>query len=202
MKYDKNAWERLGNSFTNNYELGLLDYRKHIIDVVLKYQDECENLLDIGCADGWFIEQFRQFGFKKKYFGIDVTPNLIKRAKRRMPKEQFAIADAMDLNIKPFSVDFVLCAGVLMHLPDLKKAMSEAFRVSRKYVFISTYGTYGKSYCRFNNSFMNHFYNGPDVVSKVPSSFKIVFLKAFKREGNNDHMFQYLFKLVNQKGEK
>ena len=51
-QYDPDAWERLGYAFTNNYEMGLLDYRQNIIDTVLKYQDRFNSLLEIACADG------------------------------------------------------------------------------------------------------------------------------------------------------
>jgi hypothetical protein len=70
MQYDKAAWEKMGNSFTNNYEIGITDFRQNIIDTVIKLQPECSNLLDVACADGWFIEQLRKFGFNKNYKNI------------------------------------------------------------------------------------------------------------------------------------
>ena len=195
MKYDPNAWEDLGDSFTNNYELGLLDYRQNIIDTILKYQYECGNLLDIACADGWFIEQLKMRGYSIFCMGIDITPNLIERAKSRMPKEIFLIGDAMDIDMPSNSFDFVLCAGILMHLPDYKKAISEACRVSDKYVMFSTYGTYKDSYSLHDtkNGFLNYFYRVADIASNISSNFNIIEFRSFDRKAG-DHIFQFLYR--------
>jgi len=196
-QYDKNAWEKLGDAFTNNYEQGLLNYRKNIIEIVLEHQDECENLLDIACADGWFASQLRMFGFYRDYLGVDITPNLIERAKIRMPGERFEINDAMNLDgIEDASFDFVMCVGILMHLPDIKAAIHEACRVSKKYVLFSTYGTYGQSYSIYDskNGFLNNYYNPDDIMTVVPKDFELQHSSPFRR--NNSYMFQYLYKHV------
>ena len=31
MLYNQNVWEKLGDKFTNNYELGAIDYRQNMI---------------------------------------------------------------------------------------------------------------------------------------------------------------------------
>lgn len=199
MKYNPNAWEDLGDSFTNNYELGLLDYRKNIIDTVIKYQHDCGNLLDIACADGWFIEQLRISGYSPFYFGIDITPNLIERAKKRMPAEYFKIGDAMNIDIRDNFFDFVLCAGILMHIPYYKQAISEACRVSNKYVMFSTYGTYnamGYSLHDAKNGFLNYFYTMENITKSMPPNFKLIEFNSFTRKAG-DHIFQFLYRKDN-----
>jgi len=198
MQYNQNAWEKLGDSFTNNYELGAIDYRQNIINTIIEYQNKW-GLLDIACADGWFIEQLRKSGYTKDYMGIDITPNLIKRAKKRMPKESFFIGDAMDLRDKQIGLGnktfgFVLCAGILMHIPDFKKAISEACRVSNKYVMFSTYGTYMESYSLHDeeNNFLNYFYTMDDIEMSVPSDFGLICFKSFIRQAGG-HIFQFLY---------
>ena len=196
MQYDKAAWEKMGNSFTNNYEIGITDFRQNIIDTVIKLQPECSNLLDVACADGWFIEQLRKFGFNKNYLGVDITPNLIGRAKNRMPNETFTLGDAMELGqLADNDFDIVMCVGILMHIPDFRRAIMQACRVSKKYVMFSTYGTYMESYDVHDekNSFLNFFYNLNDILTSVPPTFQLMEFKSFKRQ-NFDHMFQYLFK--------
>ena len=200
MKYNPNAWEDLGDSFTNNYELGLLDYRKNIIDTILNYKNECINLLDIACADGWFIDVLRNFGYTKFYMGIDITPNLIERAKIRVPTDRFSfrIGDAMDLDLLDDLFDFVLCAGILMHLPDYKKAIYEACRVSNKYVMFSTYGTYVRGYSLHDieNGFLNYFYTIDDIIKNVPIKFELKEFRSFNRKAGG-HIFQFLYRKHN-----
>ncbi len=199
MKYNPNAWEDLGDSFTNNYELGLLDYRQNIIDTILKHQNECDNLLDIACADGWFIEQLKLRGYKLDCMGIDITPNLIRRAQKRVPGEVFLIDDAMDISLPNNYFDFVLCAGILMHLPDYKKAILEACRVSNKYVMFSTYGTYNSERYSLHdpkNGFLNYFYTMRDIQKNMPPNFKLIEFNSFTRKAG-DHIFQFLYRKHN-----
>lgn len=194
MQYNKNAWEKLGDSFTNNYELGAIDYRQNIINTIMDYQDECDSLLDIACADGWFIEKLREVGYANYYHGVDITPNLIERAKVRMPKEPFEIGNAMELFFPDNSFDFVLCAGILMHIPDMQKAISEACRVANRYVMFSAYGTYMESYNLHDeeNGFLNYFYTMDDIEMNTPPDFELKCFKSFIRQAGG-HMFQFLY---------
>lgn len=195
MKYNQNAWEKLGDSFTNNYEQGMLDYRQNIIDTVLRCQDECDSMLDIACADGWFIEKLREAGYERYYLGIDITQNLIGRARKRRPSEAFIIGDAMDLNLVENTFDFVLCAGVLMHIPDLKKAILEACKVSSKYVMFSMYGATTESYSLHDtkNEFLNYFYTVDDIENSIPPEFKLKEFRSFDRKSNG-YIFQFLYR--------
>ena len=197
--YDSKAWERLGDSFTNNYEQGMLDFRKNIIDTIIKIKPA--TLLEIACADGWFIEKLRASGYPNAYLGVDITPNLIERAKRRMPYERFGIGDAMDLNnscldiVNGESFSFVLCAGILMHLDNWPKAILEACRISSEYVMFSTYGTYNDrgTYRTddFKNSFINRFFSVTHLMRFVPIKFNLIEFKSFPRK--TEYMFQYLY---------
>lgn len=198
-KYDPDAWEKLGDSFTNNYELGLLDYRRNIIETILKYQSDFGSLLEIACADGWFIEQLRTRGFQNRYFGFDITPNLIDRARKRMPNEKFKVMDARKcyVEISPDRFDFVLCAGVLMHLhrPDVSCLVAEACRLSTKYVLFSTYGTYknvGYS-IPTNDNFINNVYSFNDINNAVPNGYNLCSFNVFERS-NLFNIFQFFYK--------
>jgi len=196
MKYDPGAWEKLGDKFTNNYEVGMLDYRKNIIDVILKLEHECDIILEIACADGWFIEKLRNNGFMNHYLGVDITPNLIDRARKRMLSESFDIMDATDMYlISDEEFSFVLCAGLLMHLPHYRKAILEACRTSNKYVLFSTYGTFermGYSIQEETQRFVNNVYTIDDIVKFVPREFKLIEFKAFQRT-SNFNIFQFLY---------
>lgn len=197
-KYDPMAWEKLGDKFTNNYEAGMLDYRANIIRTILQYQDQCENLLDIACADGWFVEQLRKNGFKKKYLGVDITPNLIDRAWQRMPHEEFYIGDARNLeHISDNEFDFILCAGLLMHLPlfDSGKVIQEACRSSKRFIMLSYYGTYDiEPYEVPDNqtNFINYVLPMNHATLFASDEFRLVEFHAFPRT-KNFNMFQLLF---------
>jgi len=195
-KYNPNAWEKLGAKFTNNYEAGMLDFRANIIRTILQYQSQCENLLEIACADGWFIEQLRKNDLSIRYLGFDITPNLIDRAKKRMPNEDFWIGDALHLfEASDKQFDFVLCAGLLMHLPLEKypNAIKEACRVANKYVMFSNYGTFKPvRYTIDDPTFINNVYTISDIISWIPEEFKLIEFNCFPRN-KHFNMFQFLY---------
>lgn len=196
MKYDPNAWERLGDEFTNNYEQGMLDYRANIVRTIFLYEEQCENLLEIACADGWFIEKLRKAGFKNKYEGIDITQNLLIRAKARIASENFWMMDATkELIYTDKNFDFVLCAGLLMHLDEdgFRRAIDEACRVSNKFVMFSLYGTYKKEkYQVPDPKFLNNVYPMSDVANCISDEFKLIEFNSFPRS-KYYNMFQFLY---------
>ena len=196
VRYDSKAWERMGDKFTNNYEQGMLDFRKNIIDAVIERSFRIPpTLLEIACADGWFIEQLRAQGYMGIYTGIDITPSLIERAKKRMPYERFLVGDATDMDYSDNLCDFVLCAGILMHLDAWSDAVREACRVSSKYVMFSTYGTYSpEGTYRIDdpkNSFVNRYCTMEHLMGFVPAAFKLMEFKSFPRP--TEYMFQFLY---------
>ncbi len=67
---------------------------------------------------------------------VDVDESFIKPASELLEKNKFdakkwepKVANAIDLPFKDKSFDFILCQGVLHHVGDEKKALSEIFRV-------------------------------------------------------------------------
>jgi len=199
MQYDPEAWERLGDGFTNNYEQGMLDFRRNIIDTIMERRSKYGNsLLELACADGWFIEQLRKQHYGGMYRGIDITPGLIDRSRKRCPHESFMTGDARHLELNGDSLwEFVLCAGLLMHVDRPADVVHECCRLSSKYVMISTYGTYGVPRCLTDtkNRFLNNYYSWKFINTAVESSghpFNLVEFKSFPRK--TEYMFQFLYK--------
>lgn len=202
MEYDPDAWERLGDGFTNNYEQGVLDFRQNIIDTVIGRRSKYGNsLLELACADGWFIQQLRKRHYGGMYLGIDITPGLIARARGRCPHEAFEIQDARNIgwDIPSGCWEFVLCAGLLMHIDRPVDVIHECCRLSSKYIMISTYGTHGLPKCLVDtrNRFLNNYYSFGFINSAVESSgcnFNLIEFKSFPRRF--EYMFQFLYERV------
>ena len=195
VEYDPNAWQRLGDKFTNNYEQGMLGFRHAIIDKICMLQGYRSSLLEMACADGWFIQQLRRRHYRGKYLGVDITPGLIQRARDNCPHEEFKVMDARNMmgHVENESHDFVLCAGLLMHLDDPENAIFEACRVSSKYVMLSTYGKYGGMVTTpdVEHGFVNNYYNLEVIQEMVPTAFNLIEFKAFPRSAW--YMFQFLY---------
>ena len=77
-----------------------------------------EKVLDAGCGNGRLL---RALGTKKiKYFGTDLSENLIKICREKYPDNNFSVADILNLGIlAEYDFDWVFSIAVLHHLPGL-----------------------------------------------------------------------------------
>lgn len=110
--YDKNylRWsERRVNSFFHEDR-----FRKFVT-----YFRRKDRILDIGCAFGIHVPLFLGIGSRLRYYGIDISKNMLKMAESRYPQLPFHygnIADARTLPREKF--DGFWAAAVLMHIPE------------------------------------------------------------------------------------
>jgi ubiquinone/menaquinone biosynthesis C-methylase UbiE/glycosyltransferase involved in cell wall biosynthesis len=86
-----------------------------------------DNILDVGCALGGFLDYLRQKGFTK-LFGVDSTPTYVHHAKESMQFTiKFGNAEKLPFTENMFKVAVI--EQVLEHLVHPAKAFREAFRV-------------------------------------------------------------------------
>ena len=83
-------------------------------------------ILDLGCAAGWNMSRFRQYG--RFPLGLDVVPERVELAQRHGP---VMLASGLDLPIAAESLDVVYVQHVLHHIGDVARALQEAARVLR-----------------------------------------------------------------------
>jgi ubiquinone/menaquinone biosynthesis C-methylase UbiE len=82
-------------------------------------------LLDIGCGSG---VQIRELGGIAT--GVDINKHSIDYANsRNTPNAKFVVGDVTNLPVESNSVDKVVCAEIVEHLPDPDKVFKEIFRV-------------------------------------------------------------------------
>jgi ubiquinone/menaquinone biosynthesis C-methylase UbiE len=85
-------------------------------------------ILDAGCGEGVYARYLGDAG--AAVVGIDGSAKMIAFAKERAPRLEFRVADLMEpLDFPDRSFDAVVCAGVLMSLPQLDTFLSESRRV-------------------------------------------------------------------------
>lgn len=99
---------------------------------------EDASLLDVGCAKGFMLHDFKLFMPDLKIAGVDISPYGIEHAIEDM-KPYLQVANATDLPFEDNSFDLVICINTVHNLPlDLcKKALREIQRVSRKNAFVT-----------------------------------------------------------------
>lgn len=84
-------------------------------------------VLDCGCGTGIYASCFDA----AHYFGIDISPIYIRRARAMCPGHRFEVMDATALQLESESFDAVMISGVLHHMDasTVERTIDEACRV-------------------------------------------------------------------------
>jgi SAM-dependent methyltransferase len=86
--------------------------------------------LDAACGTGRHAEYLASLGHT--VIGVDTSPEMLAVAREKLPAAAFHEADLHDLPLADDSVDLVVCALALTHVPDLGRALAGLVRVLRR----------------------------------------------------------------------
>jgi ubiquinone/menaquinone biosynthesis C-methylase UbiE len=90
-----------------------------------------KKVLDVGCGNGYVLKNYAKEG--AQVYGVDITPASIDLCKKRFNLNNisgnFQVANAEELPFPDNYFDCVSSMGVLHHVPNTEKAVSEIFRV-------------------------------------------------------------------------
>jgi SAM-dependent methyltransferase len=91
------------------------------------------SLLEVGCGSGYYSEIFPSLARTRiGYTGMDYSPAMIARARKRYPGTDFQVADATAMPFADKSFDIAFNGVSLMHIPDFETAIAESARVARR----------------------------------------------------------------------
>jgi SAM-dependent methyltransferase len=85
--------------------------------------------LDAACGTGRHARRLAELGHD--VVGVDGSPEMLAVATRSIPQAVFHEGDLCSLPFESASIDLVVCALALEHVPDLSKAVTELSRVLR-----------------------------------------------------------------------
>lgn len=100
-------------------------YHQWLNDVVVSQVDVVGRILDNGCGVGHLLHRLREADIT----GIDLSPEMIVIASRY--DDRVLLADSQYLPFADASFDTVIARGLLHHLPDPERGLSEMARVLR-----------------------------------------------------------------------
>ena len=98
---------------------------------------EIDNVLDVGCGEGFTLKRFSQEKIGKKLEGVDFLDSAIEIGKKLHPEITLKQGDIYELEYKNDSFDLVMATEVLEHLEEPEKGLKELIRVSNKYLLLS-----------------------------------------------------------------
>lgn len=116
--------------------------RDHFLDVrtrtaildALQAADVCSTsptLLDAGCSSGYLLEDLRNAYPGASLIGVDLVAAGLYRAYENAPQAELLLADACDLPLQDETVDALVSANLLEHVPDDVTALREFHRILR-----------------------------------------------------------------------
>ena len=128
MEYDKDYWNKYtdDNESKHNEE-----FSKFIRDLATSLRSN--NVLEVGCSSGNDLNSFpNDFDVN----GVDLNEHALDMAKKKFPLFKFKNGSIIDLPYEDSSMDFVFTHYVLNYISEneIDKAISELFRVSKKYI--------------------------------------------------------------------
>jgi arsenite methyltransferase len=94
-----------------------------------------ERVLDVGCGPGFLCESISSLvGSDGAVLGVDISSDLIELCKQRGPPKwlSYSVGDATQLAQPDASFDAVVCTQVVEYIPDVSRALTEAFRVLKE----------------------------------------------------------------------
>lgn len=103
-------------------------------------------ILDLGCGLGHFRRFLKENRIQATYYGLDLSPNLVKKARELNPNDSFDVLDIATQSL-PRDADYVFASGVLnLKMDDndaaMRKLLREAFAHCRAAVAVNMLSTW------------------------------------------------------------
>lgn len=108
------VYDKIAKRYTRSFFEDFSD--KKFIDQFLELLPKKAKILDVGCGPGNFTKYFLAKGYSTE--GIDLSKEMIKIAKQKVPKAIFKIMDLRKLRYPAKSFDGLFVAYSLIHIPE------------------------------------------------------------------------------------
>ncbi|HUW21610.1 MAG TPA: class I SAM-dependent methyltransferase [Candidatus Bathyarchaeia archaeon] len=142
------------------------------IEKAFSYIDKSNpKVIDIGCGDGRDAKEITKK--TDDYLGIDLSVELIKIARKKVPRGNFIIADFETFEY-PQGVDIVFAFAAILHSGrgSVKKLLKKVYRslTPGGIFFISTkYGSYRRKVIDRDGPKVNFLYRPEDIIKMSPA---------------------------------
>lgn len=117
-----------------------INFRRLIADDIRQQIGRKVSILEVGCGSGLIYAALLKNGVvtPKLYIGGDISVKMLEIARKRFPKVNFLLLDALALPFPDKSQPNVICVQVLQHLPGYEEAVRELLRVTTHKLYIAT----------------------------------------------------------------
>lgn len=133
LKVNEAIWDKWAGSLDGKGWRS--DYLRRAQRVVISRLDIKENVhfLDIGCGTGWAVGQVAKLaGNKGSFYGVDLSPQMIARAKEHFKGNDsfhFLISDSESIPLDDNFFDRIICTNAFHHFLNPDKVLKEISRL-------------------------------------------------------------------------
>lgn len=124
---ERTGWHERAPSYDQRVGRRTRTVAVRLVEAVGTGPGQC--FLDVCCGPGYSAGEAAARGADA--LGIDIAPAMLEEARRLFPKATFRVGDAEALDVADTSLDAVVCAFGMLHLPKPERAIDEIFRVLR-----------------------------------------------------------------------
>jgi len=89
-------------------------------------ENDC--VLDVGCGNGMLLSKISA-AHNIQGFGVDISPNMVKYAKVRNPKFNFAVSESENMPFGDNSMNIITVCAAYHHFPNVNTFAREAKRI-------------------------------------------------------------------------
>lgn len=93
-----------------------------------------KSAIDIGCGDGYVSSELSKYLKTKNFYGLDVNPKLLEKARKRGIRTICANIDYYEPSEEKF--DLVIIYGTIHHIKNTEILIRKAKKMSKKYILI------------------------------------------------------------------
>jgi ubiquinone/menaquinone biosynthesis C-methylase UbiE len=133
MSKKSTSWDKVAKWYDDLLSLEGTYQQEVILPNLMRLVDPKQGqiILDLACGQGFFAKHFADKG--AEVVGLDLSPELITRAKKSVSQAKFFVANAENLAmLKNDSIDSIVCVLALQNIKNISAVFKECNRVLKK----------------------------------------------------------------------
>jgi demethylmenaquinone methyltransferase/2-methoxy-6-polyprenyl-1,4-benzoquinol methylase len=204
-----NSAYKVYDTFLSLSTFGLINYLQNQL---IKNTPLKENILDIGTGTGEILRKINKKYKNKLLIGVDISENMLKRAKEKIPDANFIKADAENLPFKEKSIDNIFYSLTFRHL-DSEKQINQCKNILKTngtvsildlnrskfliFLFEKLFKPVGKII--FSEEEYNYFLESLKYAKKIEEIENIFKLEGFKTYFKSSYLFSTVIIIIFKK---
>lgn len=104
----------------------------HVLRTLRSLAIRDANILEIGCANGWFSQNLAEFG---NVTGADISTAGIEAARKLLPEAEFIAGDFLEMDLGEGAYDVVVCMECIAYMSNQAQFVSNVARNLRPHAY-------------------------------------------------------------------